>query len=160
MCISVTSRTFQGHFLNILIQPGGNAVAALDTPRLLDVRHFFKTDHAAPYLSGDPAGALRTLREAVELLWAKLNDERPSRPGNPTPNQVVVQCEKGCSRSPRTVGAFLMTYCGLTAADAVRTLALAYDEPTDDCGQLLSRQMVLDWLEEYEKSAASKLTRK
>lgn len=159
MCISVTSHSFQGHFLNILIQPGGDEVAALETPRLLDVRHFFKTDHSMPALTGDPAGAMVSLRKAVDILWAKLTEERPVRPGHPTPNLVSVQCERGCSRSPRTVGAFLMTYCGLTAADALRVLIRAYEDPTDDCGQLLSRQMVLNWLEEYEKSAQSRLKR-
>jgi len=159
MCISVTSHTFQGHYLNILIQPGGQNVAPLETPRVLDVRHFFKTDHGSPALSGDSIAALTALRRAVDQLWAKLNDERPMRPGQATPELVIVQCEKGCSRSPRCVGAFLMTYCALTAERALEALRIAYQSPTDDCGQRLSVELVRNWLEEYERSGQSKLKR-
>ncbi len=131
---------FQGHFVRIVVGPGGAHVAA-NTANLVDVRNRFGGDYElnVKKINQD----LTTLRAAVQDVWSALDNG-----GSP----LRVQCEEGRSRSARVVGAFLITYCGDTAENAMRKLREAFAGPRDGCNQQLHDNRVWEWLDAYGRS--------
>lgn len=135
MCANATF-TFQGQQRKIIIRPGGKSIAAInansDGVLVIDVRHQFKFDSG--YLSEEGG---KQLRAAAERIRVALNNGAKT---------IIVQCEKGMSRSPRSVGAFLMWHGQFNYNGAMQILIAAYKARSDDCVQKMSETMVRNWL--------------
>jgi hypothetical protein len=139
---------FQGYFTAVTVRPGGRPVVPIGNRGTYDVRHFFPSDDRIGMVDPMKVDAeLRLLRQAADELWRRLTEY----------GAQTIQCEKGESRSPRVLGAFLIVYMSLTAAQALQRLVTTYrDNRTDGCTQPLSGS-VQEWLERFYDSKHRRL---
>ncbi|MEM7741351.1 MAG: hypothetical protein AAF225_11185 [Pseudomonadota bacterium] len=134
---------FGGAFRDIVIKAGGLPKAAfeiqnIDGERVIDVRHRFDRDlHPAP---GAPE--MPHLIALARLIRNELVAREKGR--------LVVQCEAGQSRSARTVGAFLMLFNNWSKTQAMEELTKAYANREPGCQQMMTRDLVLEWLNALE----------
>lgn len=135
MCANATFM-FQGEQRKIIIKPGGKLKAAVDASLggviVIDVRHQFEIDTGFMTAQGGIQ-----LKIAAERIRAALNNGAKT---------IIVQCEKGMSRSPRCVGAFLMLHGQFSYNGAMQILIAGYKARSDDCIQKMSETMVRNWL--------------
>lgn len=135
---------FQGQFIHLVIGPGAARAADPDAPLILDVRNYFARDEDPNPNAFGPQMAL--LRRAANDLWARLSAIRGT-------NAVLrLQCQEGRARSPRCLGAFLITFYGFSVEEVLRYIRAGFARQNGDCDQELQEDRIRRWLEAYYMS--------
>jgi len=129
-----------------------------DSPGIVDARRIFGNDDSLAALRPEIVhDELLRLHEAAKEIERKLGALRADAPVGHAVS-LIVQCEKGQSRSVRCVGAYLIRTLGFSAAEAYDFLVIRFNSPrVDNCNpqSKISKGNVPQWLYEYAKNHRS-----